>query len=123
MPSVFSRFTCSMCRRSWPSNRVMVVFHMNLTNGRGVVKVRVFRQNCKKCTAAPMEKPTIESNNIGILLENLVEKIRIKCYHENLGAVNRPFRSFDVQSPHEPSHCEACIRGVCTRNAADGSFM
>ncbi|XP_042273129.1 receptor-transporting protein 3-like [Thunnus maccoyii] len=111
-----ARFECTKCRRSWSSNRVMVVFHMRLTCGQGIVKVRPFRQNCKTCSAAPMEKPSVTSENINILLENLMEKIRIKCYHENLGRKKRTFRSFDVKRPHEPSHCEACIRGICTKN-------
>lgn len=89
---------------------------MRLMDGQGVVKARRFRQNCKKCSNAPMEEPSIESDNIDILLEKLVEKIRIKCYHEDLGDNIRPFRSFDVNSPHEPAHCEACIKGICTNN-------
>ncbi|XP_035508624.1 receptor-transporting protein 3-like isoform X2 [Morone saxatilis] len=111
-----ARFKCTVCRRGWPSNRVMVVFHMRLSNGQGIVKVRRFRQNCKMCTNAPMEMPDIESENIHILLENLVEKIRMKCYHEDLGRVNRPFVNLEVKSPHEPAHCEACKQGICARS-------
>ncbi|KAM7387952.1 hypothetical protein PAMP_024156 [Pampus punctatissimus] len=111
-----ARFKCTKCGRSWSSNRVMVVFHMCLMNGLGIVKARPFRQNCKMCSEAPMEKPSITSENINILLENLIEKIRIKCYHEDLGQRNRPFRTFDVTNPHEPQHCEACIQGICTNN-------
>ncbi|XP_075944236.1 receptor-transporting protein 3-like [Anarhichas minor] len=111
-----ARFKCSGCGRSWPSNRVMVVFHMRLSNGQGVVKVRPLRQNCKTCSDAPMERPSITPENIDILLEKLVEKIRIKCYHENLGNVNRPFVSVDVKSPHEPEHCEGCMQGICRRD-------
>ncbi|XP_044056990.1 receptor-transporting protein 3-like [Siniperca chuatsi] len=109
-------FDCTDCGRGWPSNRVMVVFHMRLIDRQGVVKVRRFRQNCKMCNAAPMEMPNITPENIDILLENLVEKIRMKCYHEDLGKGNRPFISLDVKSPHEPAHCEACMQGICTRN-------
>ncbi|XP_034534699.1 receptor-transporting protein 3-like isoform X2 [Notolabrus celidotus] len=108
-----ARFKCSKCGRTWPSNRVMVVFHMQLREGRGVVKVMCFRQNCKKCNDAPMEKPKINSENIDILLENLVEKIRIKCYHEDMGQLERQFERLVVKSPHEPSHCEACLKGYC----------
>ncbi|XP_070817476.1 receptor-transporting protein 3 [Chaetodon trifascialis] len=111
-----ARFKCTMCGRSWPSNRVMVVFHMRLVYGKGLIKVRRFRQNCKNCTSAPMEEPSISSENIDILLENLVDKIRIKCYHEDLGRGNRPFVNLDVKSPHEPGHCEACRYGICTRS-------
>ncbi|CAI5685156.1 receptor-transporting protein 3 isoform X1 [Oreochromis niloticus] len=107
-------FQCSMCRRKWPSNKVMVVFHMCLRNGQGTVKVRPLRQNCKKCTNAPMENPKIESENINTLMEKLVEKIKQKCYHENLEESYRPFTLYEVKSPHEPKHCEGCMKGVCT---------
>lgn len=105
-----------MCGRGWPSNRVMVIFHMRLTYGQGIVKVRYFRQNCKMCTAAPMEKPSITSDNIEVVLENLVKKIRIKCYHEDLDRGYRPSVPLDVNSPHEPAHCEGCIEGICNRS-------
>ncbi|XP_060889761.1 receptor-transporting protein 3-like [Labrus mixtus] len=110
-----ARFRCTKCGRSWPSNKVMVVFHMQLNDGQGVVKVRRFRQDCKKCDKAPMEKPSITPENINVLMESLVEKIRIKCYHEDLGQVNHPFQKLDVKSPHEPTHCEACREGICTQ--------
>ncbi|KAL3047310.1 hypothetical protein OYC64_021520 [Pagothenia borchgrevinki] len=106
-------FKCTSCGRGWPSNKVMVLFNMRLTEREGVVKVRAFRQNCKKCSAAPMEKPTITPDNIDILLENLVKKIRIKCYHEDLGEEQKPYLALEVKSPHEPAHCEACIAGYC----------
>ncbi|XP_008289920.1 receptor-transporting protein 3-like [Stegastes partitus] len=110
-----ARFKCSECGRSWPSNWVTFIFHMRLADRNGTVKVRSLRQNCKNCYDAPMEEPSVSTDNIGILMENLMEKIRIKCYHEDLGEKNRPARSLDVQSPHEPSHCEACRLGICTR--------
>ncbi|XP_054875397.1 receptor-transporting protein 3-like [Amphiprion ocellaris] len=111
-----ARFQCSKCRRSWPSNRVMVVFHMCLRGTQGTVKVRCMRQNCKNCSDAPMEKPSVTPENIVILMENLMEKIRIKCYNEDLGERNRPPRRLNVESPHEPAHCEGCILGICTRS-------
>nr|XP_040041294.1 receptor-transporting protein 3-like [Gasterosteus aculeatus aculeatus] len=109
-------FACMDCGRSWPSNRVMVVFHMRLSGGQGVVKVRRFRQNCKECEEAPMDEPAVSPENIDIVLTNLMEKIRIKCYHEDLGQANRPFVKLNVKSPHEPDHCEGCIQGICDRS-------
>ncbi|XP_036971586.1 receptor-transporting protein 3-like [Acanthopagrus latus] len=111
-------FRCRKCGRSWPSNRVMVVFHMCLIGREGVVKVRRFRQNCKKCPSAPMEKPKILPENIDILMDNLVKKIRIKCYGERLDGGFRPPQNLEVRSPHEPAHCEACQLGICERNTA-----
>ncbi|KAG8003746.1 Receptor-transporting protein 2 [Nibea albiflora] len=109
------RFKCTKCGRGWSSVQVKVVFQMRLIGGQGTVKVRPLRQNCKRCDEAPMEKPSITHDNINILLKNLVEKIRIKCYHEDVGKRNRPFKWLDVSSPHEPAHCEACTHGICTR--------
>ncbi|XP_033478622.1 receptor-transporting protein 3-like [Epinephelus lanceolatus] len=113
--STGGRFRCSKCGRGWSSNMVRVVCHMRLAYGQGVVKVRPTRQKCKMCTDAPMEEPSIASDNIRTLMKNVLEKIRIKCYNENLGRKNRPFRSFDTTSPHEPSHCEACMQGICPK--------
>ncbi|KAM8874354.1 receptor-transporting protein 3-like [Spinachia spinachia] len=67
-------FTCMDCGRGWPSNLVRVVFHMRLYCGQGVVKARRFRQNCKMCYDAPMGEPSIDPENIDIVLENLMEK-------------------------------------------------
>ncbi|XP_044217782.1 receptor-transporting protein 3-like [Thunnus albacares] len=118
-------FTCTKCGRGWPSNRVKVFFHMRLMKGQGIVKVRPYRQNCKKCNDAPMEEPSITSDNIGILLKNLVKKIRIKCYNEKHEQDNNYFQRQEVKSPHEPAHCEACIDGVCTREfpSSAGTFF
>uniref|UniRef100_A0A665X3S5 3CxxC-type domain-containing protein n=1 Tax=Echeneis naucrates TaxID=173247 RepID=A0A665X3S5_ECHNA len=114
--SARSVFECPECLRGWPSNRVMVVFHMRLMNGAGTVKVRRLRQNCKNCYEAQMADPVIASDNINTLMKNLVKKIRIKCYHENLDQGNYNHPRFDVNSPHEPDHCEGCMTGICTRD-------
>ncbi|XP_076007530.1 receptor-transporting protein 3-like [Genypterus blacodes] len=119
--SAAARFGCSSCRRTWPSNRVMVVFHMRLASGVGVVKVRRFRQNCKRCSNAPMEEPDISPENVCTLLENLVKKIRIKCYNEAPKEPPRQFTNYDVKSPHEPTHCEGCIKGICNRDEQTAS--
>ncbi|KAF7667217.1 hypothetical protein LDENG_00072050 [Lucifuga dentata] len=113
--SASARFRCSKCGRGWSSNRVMVFFHMRLFNAQGIVKVRRFRQDCKQCNEAMMEVPSFSSQNIGILLEHLVDKIRMKCYYEDLQKPKRHFRSAKVQGPHEPAHCEACVQGICPR--------
>lgn len=89
---------------------------MSLNYGQGVVKVRRFRQDCKMCSEALMEEPSINSENIEVLLDNLVKKIRIKCYHEAGDEHYRPHIALDVKSPHEPEHCEACRAGICNRN-------
>ncbi|XP_035033394.1 receptor-transporting protein 3 [Hippoglossus stenolepis] len=110
-----ARFQCSLCPRGWPSNRVMVVFHMHLEGSTGTVKVRRLRQNCKRCSNAPMVDPSVEPENITILMRNLVKKIRIKCYNEKLDQGHYNPTKLEVNSPHEPAHCEGCIQGVCTK--------
>lgn len=89
---------------------------MTLNYKQGIVKVRRFRQNCKMCTEAPMGEPSITTENIEVLLDNLVKKIRIKCYNEPEDKHYRPHIALDVKSPHEPEHCEACKAGICNRN-------
>uniref|UniRef100_A0A8C6W0K0 3CxxC-type domain-containing protein n=1 Tax=Nothobranchius furzeri TaxID=105023 RepID=A0A8C6W0K0_NOTFU len=88
---------CTSCARSWPSNRTMVVFHMQLRNGQGTVKVQPLLQNCKMCADAPMVKPGVE----------------IKFYRERVGQRKQYFGYLDVDSPHEPTHCDGCKLGVC----------
>ncbi|XP_029285824.1 receptor-transporting protein 3-like [Cottoperca gobio] len=110
------RFNCTKCGRGWSSNKVMVVCHMRLSNKEGVVKVRPSRQKCKECSEAPMEKPSIRSDNIDTFMKNLVEKMRVKCYNEQLDRKKKPFRRYGGNNPHEPAHCEACMQGICPRN-------
>ncbi|XP_072294861.1 receptor-transporting protein 3-like [Eucyclogobius newberryi] len=112
--NTFGRFKCSKCKRGWPSNRVTVVFHFRLNKKHGgSVKVRLYRQKCKICRHAPMVKPTVDTENIDILMENLVKNIRWKCYHEDIEKNTRDHVGQDVESPHEPDHCEGCISGIC----------
>ncbi|XP_055796892.1 receptor-transporting protein 2-like [Salvelinus fontinalis] len=113
----FGRFTCSKCNRSWSSGRVNVVFHMHLSSGQGMVKVRRLRQECRQCDDALMEEVSFDEEKLEVLLEKLMEKIRIKCYRENLGKRNRShFDDEDDEGPpHESAHCEACSMGLCTK--------
>ncbi|XP_049458366.1 receptor-transporting protein 3-like [Epinephelus fuscoguttatus] len=108
-----ARFKCKLCPRRWPSNWVKVFFCMRLKNNQGVVKVRPYRQSCNNCPGAKMEEPSISSENIDILLENLLENIRIKCYGEDLVRQNRQAVPLDVRSSHEPDNCQGCKDGIC----------
>uniref|UniRef100_A0A3Q3E0W8 Receptor-transporting protein 3-like n=1 Tax=Labrus bergylta TaxID=56723 RepID=A0A3Q3E0W8_9LABR len=102
--STCARFRCSKCGRVWASNKA------------GPVKAKPLHQKCKTCDDGQMEEPSISSGNIAVLMDNLVEQIRKKCYNEFVGRKSRHFRSFDAQSPHEPAHCEACMQGICPRS-------
>lgn len=115
------RFRCSKCKRTWPSNLVMVVFHMHLNRRthQGTIKVRRYRQNCKICRKAPMETPTFEDRFLDSLLESLLKYIRKNFYHEDLGDRHEPNDSVEVKSPHEPKHCEGCKAGICAGDVGD----
>ncbi|XP_041745625.1 receptor-transporting protein 4-like [Coregonus clupeaformis] len=112
----FARFMCSKCKRTWPSKRVLVVFHMRLlaVENKGMVKVKRFRQKCKKCVPSQMEEPHFKAENIEVLLEKLVEKILVKYYDKDPGEQNKSFHFVGrIDGPHEAAHCEACQHGIC----------
>ncbi|KAM8888011.1 receptor-transporting protein 3-like isoform 1-T1 [Synchiropus picturatus] len=111
-----ARFACTTCRRQWPSNKVMVIFHMKLEDGTGTVKVRRCRQSCNRCSEAAMVIPNIEDPTLNALMDTLIGKIRIKCYNENQGGHQRYFQEYEVHNPHEPSNCEGCRLGICNQN-------
>ncbi|XP_062251720.1 receptor-transporting protein 3-like [Platichthys flesus] len=108
-------FKCSLCRRDWSSDRVMVVFHMRLEGSTGTVKVRRLRQSCNRCSDARMEDPTVEMENLRNLMESLVMKIGMNCYNEtNPKGGEYVQKKPDNTRPHEPAHCEGCKLGFCT---------
>ncbi|XP_063056331.1 receptor-transporting protein 3-like [Engraulis encrasicolus] len=112
----FARFRCSKCNKDWTSKKVLVVFHfqLNKSTRKGTVKAHHFRQECKTCEDAEMEKPKFAPDNIKALLEKLVERIDVRCYTKNRGNSSvrlRYFRKSD--GPHEAAHCEACQKGFC----------
>ncbi|KAF7703158.1 receptor-transporting protein 3-like [Silurus meridionalis] len=114
----FARFRCSGCGRSWPSKRVMVVFHFSrdAASGRGTVKVRHFRQECRRCNDHRKEKPKFGKENIDMMVEKLIEKIKFRCYGEDVGESGRTSHFIDrVNGPHESAHCEACQLGICQK--------
>ncbi|XP_059424744.1 receptor-transporting protein 3-like [Carassius carassius] len=114
----FADFRCSLCRRTWGSSRVQVMFHFHLNGAsrQGSIKLRCYKQECRTCNEAEWEDPNFPVENIDVLVERLVKNIRKKCYRENLGEANRS-SAFDGRSdgPHEGAHCEACRRGICNQ--------
>ncbi|XP_053491448.1 receptor-transporting protein 3 isoform X2 [Ictalurus furcatus] len=115
----FAQFQCSKCGRSWPSKRVIVVFHFSLdaASGRGSVKVRRFKQECRRCNAPRKENPKFGKENIDVMVEKVIEKIKIRCYNENVGESSRPSHFIGgVNGPHESAHCEACQLGFCQQS-------
>ncbi|KAA0712475.1 Receptor-transporting protein 3 [Triplophysa tibetana] len=111
----FAGFTCSLCKRYWASKRVQVIFNFHLNSSKqGTIKVRRIKQECKSCDEAQMEEPNFPDENVDVLVERVVTKIRMRCYRENLGDTNRASKLYDkIEGPHESSHCEACQLGIC----------
>nr|XP_032633257.1 receptor-transporting protein 3-like [Chelonoidis abingdonii] len=113
----FARFQCLCCTCRWPSAQVLIFFHMHLDRSQhqGQVKSRICGQKCKKCHGVKFETPMFSQENIGRILDNLVLKIREKCYRESIA--NRdladPRVEDDVEGPHDTTHCEACGLGIC----------
>ncbi|XP_060721043.1 receptor-transporting protein 3-like [Tachysurus vachellii] len=112
----YAQFRCSGCGRSWPSKRVLVVFHFSsdVASGHGSVKARRCKQECRRCSHPRKEMPTFSQENIDVMVEKLIEKIQIRCYGQNAGQSNRVLNfSGNVNGPHESGHCEACKLGIC----------
>ncbi|XP_060934856.1 receptor-transporting protein 3-like [Limanda limanda] len=108
-----ARFRCSKCGRPWPSNIVMVFFHMHLEDSTGTVKVKRSGQSCQECNDGRMQDPMVDLEHITILMKNLVTKMRIKCYNEDLDDCEHDQKKLDVNSSHDPDNCEACRKGFC----------
>ncbi|KAG7327410.1 hypothetical protein KOW79_009016 [Hemibagrus wyckioides] len=112
MKGSFAEFRCSGCGHRWASKRVMVVFHYS--RDAASVKARRCKQECRRCNGARNEMPTFSHENIDVMVEKLIEKIKIRCYGENTGKSNRASRFFgNIKGPHENAHCEACQLGIC----------
>lgn len=93
-----------------------MVFHYscNAESGRGIVKVRPCKQECRRCLVPKKENPNFGHENIDVMVEKLIEKIKIRCYRENMGESNRVSHfTGRVNGPHESAHCEACQLGIC----------
>ncbi|XP_074860596.1 receptor-transporting protein 3-like [Carettochelys insculpta] len=113
----FARFQCSQCWHTWQSAQVNILFHMHLDRKQrqGQVKMRIFRQECKKCLVPELEPPEFSQENIERVLENLVLKISGKCYRDaiNPKAEAKIIVEDQTMGPHDSAHCEACRSGIC----------
>ncbi|XP_069829584.1 receptor-transporting protein 3-like [Dendropsophus ebraccatus] len=113
----FGRFCCSGCKRWWNSAEVHVLFFMNLNRSleQGTVKMRIFRQECRKCSFPKLEEPEISDENITRITKNLVNHILQVFYGQK--KVTQDWRpevySNDMIGPHDREHCEACRMGIC----------
>ncbi|XP_073529206.1 receptor-transporting protein 3-like [Phyllobates terribilis] len=113
----FARFKCSGCKRWWNSAEVHVLFFMNLNKSlqQGTVKMRIFRQECKKCSFPELEEPEISIENIVRIIKNLVNRIMQVFYGEKKAKqeLKPEVYSNDMEGPHDKEHCEACKLKIC----------
>ncbi|XP_030072915.1 uncharacterized protein LOC115479224 [Microcaecilia unicolor] len=121
---LFGRFRCSGCSRTWASAKVQILFYMKLEmwpTRRGWVTMRVFKQECGKCSAATFEEPEFLSENIEAALEKLVNRIQEKFYSDfsRKNTTSAFVHNGKQDGPHESEHCEACRLGLCNLKAQD----
>ncbi|XP_059543318.1 receptor-transporting protein 4 [Myotis daubentonii] len=119
----FGRFQCSSCRRRWASAKVQVLCHMYLEprQSQGHVLMRLFAQRCQKCYGAQFEKPEFSIDSAMRILNNLVYRIRERCYGNGI----RKFSEIPVipelplEGSHDMANCEACALGCCVLSSQD----
>ncbi|NWW90123.1 RTP4 protein, partial [Rhynochetos jubatus] len=111
----FGRFRCSQCFREWSSAKVHVLFHMHRHWGQGMVRMRAFRQACRRCPDSQLEEPVFNQETMERLLHNLVLKILKYFYHVHVQSSDLLEVVVDalVAGPHDSTHCEGCQLGIC----------
>ncbi|KAJ8334345.1 hypothetical protein SKAU_G00399840 [Synaphobranchus kaupii] len=113
--SAYGRFRCGTCSKTWPSARVIVLFHYRLRSGtaRGTVIMRPFGQACRRCNG-DFELPGFSTEEVERVLLKLIGKIKKNCYGEEEEDDGDSSSSEKVWTkPHESSLCEACSQGIC----------
>ncbi|XP_040284330.1 receptor-transporting protein 3-like isoform X2 [Bufo bufo] len=113
----FGRFRCSRCKRWWNSAEIHVLFFISLNRHlqQGTVKMRIFKQECKRCTSPKMEQPEISHENIKRITKNLVNRIVLVFYGGKKAKQDLKPEVYgrEMEGPHDKEHCEACKLGVC----------
>ncbi|XP_073445480.1 receptor-transporting protein 3-like [Dendrobates tinctorius] len=116
----FARFQCSHCCRWWNSAQVHILFLIRLDakSRCGTVKMKIFRQRCRRCNVSTFEKAEISEGNSKRVIINLISKIQSKFYErKNTRPPLEPEVYSDVvEGPHEKKYCEACKMQVCHWN-------
>lgn len=114
----FRSFECGSCRKTWPSARVVMLFHYRLRGERGTVIMRPLGQSCRNCQDT-FELPGFSDDMVRGTLQRLFSKIRKNIYDEDDddddgGRSASSGRGWS--KPHESSLCEACNMGICSQN-------
>ncbi|XP_064021618.1 receptor-transporting protein 3-like isoform X2 [Pogoniulus pusillus] len=112
------RFQCSQCFREWSSAKVHILFHMCLRKGRGKVRMRIFRQACRRCPHAPLEEPDFSQETVEKVLHNLVLQILNCFYRVTVQASDflNVVVDVPVSGPHDSTRCEGCQLGICSKS-------
>ncbi|XP_054061164.1 receptor-transporting protein 3-like [Rissa tridactyla] len=112
------RFRCSQCFQEWSSAKVHILFHMCRGLGQGTVRMRTFRQACRRCPDPRLEEAEFNQETVERLLHNLVLKILQYFYHLPVQpsdllevVVDAP-----VAGPHNSTRCEGCQLGICSKS-------
>ncbi|NXD76535.1 RTP3 protein, partial [Halcyon senegalensis] len=110
-----ARFQCSQCFHGWSSAKVHILFHMCQHQGQGMVWMRTFRQECRRCPDPQLEEPYFSQDTVEKLLHNLVLKILEYFYGVSIQATDLLEVVVDapVAGPHDRARCEGCQLGVC----------
>uniref|UniRef100_A0A8C3KTE2 3CxxC-type domain-containing protein n=1 Tax=Calidris pygmaea TaxID=425635 RepID=A0A8C3KTE2_9CHAR len=116
-PPCPGRFRCSQCLHEWSSAKVHILFHMCRRQGHGTVRMRAFRQACRRCPDPQLEEAEFNYETVEKLLHNLVLKILQYFYHVSVQpsdllevVVDAP-----VAGPHDSNRCEGCQLGICSK--------
>ncbi|XP_056419193.1 receptor-transporting protein 3-like [Hyla sarda] len=114
----FACFTCSKCSHFWNSSRVSLIFHYSLGKTKtGTVLLRPFGQMCRQCDYDNFINPKFKEENVKVILENLILKIRKNCYREKIDSDIQDRKYPKIRTkPHEKDLCEDCIEGVCNKD-------
>ncbi|XP_048460362.1 receptor-transporting protein 3-like isoform X2 [Rhincodon typus] len=83
-----------------------------LRDRRGLVLLRLFRQQCRDCYNPYQHKPTIRQKEMQKVFDRFILKIRKNCYMETVTLTERKLQ-YRKTKPHQTSLCEACALGMC----------
>ncbi|KAM7245629.1 hypothetical protein CapIbe_001927 [Capra ibex] len=102
-----SRLQCGRCQWGWASAHVHVLFHLwwDEAGRHGLVKMRVWGQQCRLCLPGGAEC-RVSLLNVRLFLGKLVRFIAHKCYAEGPGSDQGPEVCFGERG-------EACAPGLC----------
>ncbi|XP_060098833.1 receptor-transporting protein 1-like [Heteronotia binoei] len=107
-------FRCSQCYHSWASHQVVILFLMcqDQSYHQGWVWMKVFRQQCDKCTPEKYEEPQFTKTDVDNIIRRLILDIREKCYRERDDRSELSEVVWEHTGPHKPRYCEACKLGI-----------